>query len=111
MYQGLAAVPLHFWFGRFKKSFFLHPTTYELYGRVGVRPPDLLLRAAAPLGYYVFALALAFCLRAMHSCHTARSALQALASCDRQFNEPGAVCQSQVPARYPLPREWRWPVY
>ena len=38
VYQGLAAVPLHFLFGRFKKSFFLHPTTYELYGRVGVRP-------------------------------------------------------------------------
>ena len=38
MYQGLAAVPLHFLLGRFKKSFFLHPTTYELYGRVGVRP-------------------------------------------------------------------------
>lgn len=36
MYHGLAALPLHFWFGRFKKSFFLHPTTFELYGRVGV---------------------------------------------------------------------------
>ncbi|KAK9819482.1 hypothetical protein WJX81_005355 [Elliptochloris bilobata] len=36
VYQGLAALPLHFWFGRFKKSFFLHPNTFELYGRVGV---------------------------------------------------------------------------
>ena len=47
VYHGLAALPLHFWFGRFKKSFFLHPTTFELYGRVGVRTL-LHANAAAP---------------------------------------------------------------
>ncbi len=37
VYQGVAAVPLHTLLGRFKKSFFLHPASFELYGRVGVR--------------------------------------------------------------------------
>ena len=41
LYKGKAAVPLSGLAGRFEKAFFLHPESYELYGRVRVRPGAL----------------------------------------------------------------------
>ena len=69
VYQGLAAVPLHFLFGRFKKSFFLHPTTYELYGRVGVRPR--LVTTCSFVFYSVLASWLTIMRIALKVCHAA----------------------------------------
>lgn len=38
IYKGKAAVPLSGLFGHFEKAFFLHPDTYEVYGRVRLKP-------------------------------------------------------------------------
>ena len=41
LFEGKAAVPLPSLAGRFQKAFFLHPGSYELYGRVRLRPASL----------------------------------------------------------------------
>ena len=41
IFEGKAAVPLAALTGRFQKGFFLQPGSYELYGRVRVRPGAL----------------------------------------------------------------------